>query len=122
MYRETQAFENDELAIGKWEIRDIVSNKEQFVYGQPKCPEASTSVWGEMCLLEGGKPYSFIKGWTKGFIYLEATIPESHLVAIPYDIETLNGCIIMFLQVPRYNADGSIDPIPQLLVFEKSMK
>lgn len=122
MEKEKQAFENDELAIGKWEIRDIVSAKEQFVYGQPKCPEANTSVWSEMCLLEGGKPYGFIKGWTKGFMYLEATIPESHLVAIPHDIESLNGHTIMFLQIPRYNADGSMDPIPQLLVFEKSIK
>ena len=100
---------------------ESVAEKEQFVYGHPKCPEASNSVWSEICLSEGGKPYSFIKGWTKGFVYLEATIPESHLVAIPYNIEILNERTIMFLQVPRYNADGSIDPTPQLLVFEKTI-
>ncbi len=114
-----QAFENDEDAVGKWEIRDIVTSKEQFVYGYPKCPEAGNSVWSELYFPEGGEPYWFLKGWTKGFLYLEATIPEPHLVAIPYIIESLNGHIIMFLEIPRRYADGSRDAVPQLLVFEK---
>ena len=116
---ERQAFENDEAAVGKWEIRDIVTSKEQFVYGHPKCPEAGNSVWSELYFPEGGEPYWFLKGWTKGFLYLEATIPEPHLVAIPYIIESLNGHLIMFLEIPRRYADGSKDAVPQLLVFEK---
>lgn len=116
---ERQAFENDEAVVGKWEIRDIVTSKEQFVYGHPKCPEAGNSVWSELYFPEGGEPYWFHKGWTKGFLYLEATIPQPHLVAIPYIIESLNERTIMFLKIPRRYADGSKDAVPQLLVFEK---
>lgn len=116
---EKQAFENDEAAIGKWEIRDIVLSKEQFVYGYPKCPEAENSVWHELYFPKDGEPYWFLKGWTKGFLYLEATIPELHLVANPYSIESVNGHTIMFLEIPRRYEDGSRDAVPQLLVFEK---
>lgn len=116
---EKQAFENDEAAVGKWEIRDIVMNKEQFVYGYPKCPEAENSVWKEICFPEGGEPYWFLKGWTKGLLYLEATNPEPHLVAMPYSIECMNGRTLMFLEIPRRYEDGSRDVVPQLLVFEK---
>ena len=105
--------------MGKWEIRDIVLSKEQFVYGHPKCPEAENSVWKEICFPEGGESYWFLKGWTKGFLYLEATNPEPHLVAMPYSIESMNGHIMMFLEIPRRYEDGSRDAIPQLLVFEK---
>ena len=116
---EKQAFENDEAAVGKWEIRDIVPSKEQFVYGHPKCPDALSSVWRELYFPEGGEPYWFLKGWTKGFLYLMVTIPEPHIVANPYSIEYLNGKTIMFIEIPRRYADGSRDAIPQLLVFEK---
>ena len=116
---EKEAFENDEVAVGKWEIKDIVTSKEQFVYGHPKCPEAEDSVWKEICFPEGGEPYWFLKGWTKGFLYLEATNPEPHLVAMPYSIESLDGHTIMFLEIPRRYEDGSRDSVPQLLVFEK---
>ncbi len=116
---EKQAFENDEAAVGEWEIRDIVLHKEQFVYGHPKCPEAENSVWKEICFPEGGEPYWFLKGWTKGLLYLEATNPEPHLVAMPYSIESMNGHIMMFLEIPRRYEDGSRDAVPQLLVFEK---
>lgn len=116
---EKQAFENDEAAIGKWEIRDIVLSKEQFIYGYPKCPEAENSVWHELYFPKDGEPYWFLKGWTKGFLYLEATIPELHLVANPYSIESVNGHTIMFLEIPRRYEDGSRDAVPQLLVFEK---
>lgn len=114
-----QVFENDEFAVGKWEIRDIVSSKEQFVYGYPKCPEAENSVWHELYFPKGGEPYWFLKGWTKGYLYLEATIPEPHLVAMPYSIERMNGSTILFLEIPRRYEDGSRDVVPQLLVFEK---
>ena len=116
---ERQTFENDEAVVGKWEIRDIVTSKEQFVYGKPKCPEARNSVWRELYFPEGGEPYWFLKGWTKGFLYLEATTPEPHIVAMPYIIESLNEQTIMFLQIPRRYSDGSKDAVPQLLVFEK---
>ena len=116
---EKQAFENDEAAIGKWEIRDIVPSKEQFVYGHPKCPDAQSSVWRELYFPEGGEPYWFLKGWTKGFLYLMATIPEPHIVGNPYSIEYLNGHTIMFIEIPRRYADGSREAIPQLMVFEK---
>lgn len=116
---ERQVFENDESAVGKWEIRDIVSSKEQFVYGYPKCPDVVNSVWHELYFPKDGEPYWFLKGWTKGFLYLEATIPESHFVAMPYSIESMNGCSIMFLEIPRRYEDGSRDAVPQLLVFEK---
>jgi len=116
---EKQEFENDETAVGKWKIRDIVLHKEQFVYGYPKCPEAENSVWKEICFPEGGESYWFLKGWTKGFLYLEATNPEPHLVAMPYSIESMNGHIMMFLEIPRRYEDGSRDAVPQLLVFEK---
>lgn len=116
---EKQDFENDETVVGKWEIRDIVVSREQFVYGYPKCPEAENSVWKEICFPEGGEPYWFLKGWTKGFLYLEATNPEPHLVAMPYSIESTNGHIMMFLEIPRRYEDGSRDAVPQLLVFEK---
>ena len=116
---EKQAFENDEAAVGKWEIRDIVPSKEQFVYGHSKCPDAQSSVWSELYFPEGGEPYWFLKGWTKGFLYLIATIPEPHIVANPYSIEYLNGQTIMFIEISRRYADGSRDAIPQLMVFEK---
>lgn len=116
---EKQAFENDEAAVGKWEIRDIVPSKEQFIYGHPKCPDAQNSVWRELYFPEGGEPYWFLKGWTKGFLYLMATIPNPHIVANPYSIECLNGRTIMFIEIPRRYADGSRDAVPQLLVFEK---
>ena len=116
---EKLVFENDEAAVGKWEIRDIVSSKEQFVYGHPKCPDAQNSVWSELYFPEGGDPYWFLKGWTKGFLYLMATIPEPHIVANPYSIEYLNGQTIMFIEIPRRYADGSRDAVPQLMVFEK---
>lgn len=116
---ERQPFVNDEAVIGKWEIRDIVTSKEQFVYGYPKCPEAENSVWKELYFPEGGEPYWFLKGWTKGILYLEATNPEPHLVAISYNIDVLKERTIMFLEIPRRYADGSKDSVPQLLVFEK---
>lgn len=116
---EKKAFENDEAVVGKWKIRDIVTSKEQFVYGYPKCPDAESSVWSELYFPEGGKPYLFLKGWTKGFLYLEATIPEPHIVANPYSIEYLDGHTIMFIEIPRRYTDGSRDVVPQLLVFEK---
>lgn len=52
-------------------------------------------------------------------MYLEATNPEPHLVAMPYSIESMNGHIMMFLEIPRRYEDGSRDAVPQLLVFEK---
>lgn len=116
---ERQVFENDESVVGKWEIRDIVSSKEQFVYGYLKCPEAENSVWQELYFPKDGEPYWILKGWTKGFLYLEATIPEPHLVAMPYSIESMNGHTILFLEIPRRYEDGSRDAVPQLLVFEK---
>lgn len=116
---EIHAFENDEAAVGKWEIRDIVPSREQFVYGSPKCPDAQSSVWRELYFPEGGESYWFLKGWTKGFLYLMATNPEPHLVANPYTIEYINGCAMMFIEIPRRYADGCKDTIPQLMVFEK---
>lgn len=116
---EKQAFENDEEAVGKWEIRDIVTSKEQFVYGYPKCPDAQNSIWNELYFPEGGEPYWFLNGWTKGILYLTATIPEPYIVANPYTIECINGRTIMFLEIPRRYEDGSRDVVPQLLVFEK---
>ncbi len=116
---EKRVFENDEAVVGRWEIRDIVMNKEQFVYGSPKCPEAENTVWKEICFPEGGEPYWFLKGWTKGFLYLEATDPAPHLVAMPYSVESMNGHTILFLEIPRRYEDGSRDAVPQLLVFEK---
>lgn len=116
---ERKEFENDEEAVGKWKIKDIVTTKDQFVYGYPKCPEAVESIWSELYFPEGGEPYWFLKGWTKGFLYLEATLPEPHIVANPYVIECLNGHTIMFLEIPRRYDDGSIDPVPRLFVFEK---
>ncbi|MBE5891980.1 MAG: MerR family transcriptional regulator [Lachnospiraceae bacterium] len=116
---EKQSFENDEAAVGKWKIRDIVLSKEQFVYGHPKCPDAEKSVWSELYFPEAGEAYWFLRGWTKGFLYLEATIPEPHIVANPYSIEYMNGHTIMFIEIPRRYADGSRDVFPQLLVFEK---
>ena len=116
---EKQVFENDEAAVGKWEIRDIVTSKEQFVYGYSKCPDAQNSVWRELYFPKDGEPYWFLKGWTKGALYLMATIPEPHIVASPYSIEYINGKAIMFIEVPRRYADGSRDAVPQLLVFEK---
>lgn len=116
---EKQVFENDEAAVGKWEIRDIVPSKEQFVYGHSKCTDAQSSVWRELYFPVGGEPYWFLKGWTKGFLYLMATIPEPHIVANPYSIEYINGKTIMFLEIPRRYADGSRDAIPRLMVFEK---
>lgn len=116
---ERQVFKNDEAVVGKWEIRDIVPSKEQFVYGYPKCHEAENSVWHELYFPKDGEPYWFLKGWTKGCLYLEATIPEPHLVSIPYSIESVNRHIIMFLEIPRRYEDGSRDAVPQLLVFEK---
>lgn len=116
---EKKAFENDEAVVGKWKIRDIVTSKEQFVYGYPKCPDAENSVWSELYFPEGGEPYWFLKGWTKGVLYLEATIPEPHIVANPYSIEYMDGHAIMFIEIPRRYADGSRDVVPQLLVFEK---
>ena len=70
---ERKEFENDEEAVGKWKIKDIVTTKDQFVYGYPKCPEAVESIWSELYFPEGDEPYWFLKGWTKGFLYLEAT-------------------------------------------------
>ena len=116
---EKQAFENDEAAVGKWKIKDIVPSKEQFVYGHSKCPDAQSSVWRELYFPEGGEPYWFLKGWTKGFLYLMATIPEPHIVAHPYSIEYMNGRAIMFIEIFRRYADGSRDAVPQLMVFEK---
>ena len=52
-------------------------------------------------------------------LYLEATNPELHLVAMPYSIESLDGRTVMFLEIPRRYEDGSRDAVPQLLVFEK---
>ena len=40
-------------------------------------------------------------------------------MANPYSIESVNGHIIMFLEIPRRYEDGSRDAVPQLLVFEK---
>ena len=116
---EKKVFENDEAAVGKWKIRDIVPSKEQFIYGHPKCPDAENSIWSELYFPADGEPYWFLKGWTKGFLYLEATIPKPHIVANPYSIESLNGHTMMFIEIPRRYADGSREAVPQLMVFEK---
>lgn len=114
-----QVFENDEAAVGKWEIRDIVPSKEQFFFGHPKCPDAQASVWSELYFPKGGESYWFLQGWTKGFLYLIATIPEPHIVANPYSIDHMNGKTMMFLEIPRRYTDGTRDAVPQLMVFEK---
>ncbi|MDD4125318.1 MAG: helix-turn-helix domain-containing protein, partial [Eubacteriales bacterium] len=64
------SFVNDEEALGKWKLLDIVPSEEQFLYGHEKCKHSG---WlDELYFLENGEKYWALGGWTKGFLITES--------------------------------------------------
>lgn len=111
-------FVNDEEALGRWEMIDIVPSEEQFLYGKAKC---SHRAWlYELCFLEGGEPYWAVLGWTKGFLYTGGNYPQQ-ILKNRYTIKKQNGHNLMFLEMKHYmDGKGTSSGAPEIWVYEKT--
>ena len=105
-------FVDDPEACGTWEFLDIVSTREHFVYGKPKCWH---SVWlQKLYFIDGGQPYWVFPGWTKGKVYT-LTGDRDNLIEHPYTIETIDGRKLMFLEIQMNENDAT-----ELWVYEQT--
>lgn len=101
-------FVNDEDALGKWKLLDIVPSEEQFLYGHTK---SSRESWlGELYFLANGEPYWVYEGWTKGVMF---TWCEGRHFSNPYTIRQTEGRRLLFLH--RKDRQG----VPHVWVYEK---
>lgn len=101
-------FVNDEEALGKWKLLDIVPSEEQFLYGHVK---SNCEDWlGELYFLANGQPYWVYEGWTKGVLF---TWCEGHHFSNPYTIRQTEGRRLLFLH--RKDRQG----VPHIWVYEK---
>ena len=101
-------FVNDEEALGKWKLLDIVPSEEQFLYGHVKSSHES---WlDELYFLKNGEPYWVYEGWTKGVLF---TWCEGHHFSNPYAIRQAEGRRLLFLH--RKDRQG----VPHVWVYEK---
>lgn len=101
-------FVNDEEALGKWKLLDILPSEEQFLYGHPK---SSYNVWlNDLYFLENGEPYWVFEGWTKGVLF---TWDNGHHFNNPYTIRRIDGRRLLFLY--RKNWKG----LPLVWIYEK---
>ena len=101
-------FVNDEEALGKWKLLDIVPSEEQFLYGHAKSSHES---WlDELYFLENSEPYWVYEGWTKGVLF---TWCEGHHFSNPYTIRQEAGRRLLFLH--RKDRQG----VPHVWVYEK---
>lgn len=106
-------FVNDEEALGKWKLLDIVPSEEQFLYGHRK--HSGRNPFEELYFLEGGEPYWVFGGWTKGFLFT-----EKEKCVHTYTIRQVNGHNLLFLKMKKFHTGGNV-PIgaPQIYVYEK---
>lgn len=108
-------FINDEKALGKWTLLDIVPSEEQFLYGHEKCKHSG---WlDELYFLENGEPYWVINGWTKGFLFYrnpDATFRHE------YVIREYNGHNLLFVKMKNYfDREKKILAAPDIWIYEK---
>lgn len=95
-------FVNDEQVIGKWVLKAVVKNKEDYKKGN--FVESDYRI-KEMYLLPNGEKY-WIISWTKGYIYFKD-------VANPYEIDNVSG--LMYLGI----VDNITKEIEITCVYEK---
>lgn len=88
-------FENDEMAVGHWEVIDTVARKEDF---SPETPEKGIFTGGaffpEIYFLPGGQEY-WAFSWTKGYVKLSSGDGK---MLCPYEIEETGGELYMFMK------------------------
>ncbi len=107
-------FVNDEEALGKWKLVDIVPSEEQFLYGHEKCPHSG---WlDELVFLENGERYWAVGGWTKGVLYTDG----DHKFRNRYTIKRQDGRRLLFLEMNHFlDGGGEKLAMPQIWVYEK---
>ncbi len=102
-------FENDPQAVGRWELVDILTCREQFSVGHPKCDLDRTR---ELYFLADGEPYWIYAGWTRGYVYThteDGTIDKNR-----YEISDGR----LFLETYRHRG-RLVCPVPEIWVYEK---
>lgn len=107
-------FINDEEALGKWKLLDIVPSEEQFLYGHEKCKHGG---WlDELYFLENGEAYWALGGWTRGIVQ---TVSH-HIFNNRYTIQRTNGHTLLFLEM-KHSYDGGAEKLamPEIWVYEK---
>ena len=110
-------FEDDPAAFGKWQLIDVVPTREHFVYGKPKCEHLDGV--NNICLIDGGRPYWVISGWTKGLLYFRSGMND-RTKCLPYTIEQDGEHTFLFLQMTR-ESDGVYPgyDVPDIYVYEQ---
>lgn len=107
-------FENDEEAIGHWEMTDFLPCREMFHPQKQKSALIEDFVNG-LYFLPGGEQY-WCFGWTKGLLLSTCGYP-ARKSQNPYTIEKIGGETYMFIEFkgPNYYRGGRAD----ILVFRK---
>ena len=108
-------FVNDEEALGKWKLLDIVPSEEQFLYGHRKCTQDG---WhNELYFLENGEPYWVFGGWTKG--YIRHRNGEQNFLN-EYEIKDTDGHKLLLVKMKTYaDREKKILAYPDIWVYER---
>lgn len=106
-------FENDEKAIGKWELVDILPSRDQFCNIRPKYNGRKIAT--EIYFLPEGQKY-WIWGWTKDYLIWNNQVGTTYN---KYSIESIDGQIYMFVEIilGKYVSNGAA---PEIYVFKKA--
>ena len=84
-------FVNDEEAVGRWEVVDIVNRKEDFIPGQS---HSEKMFFDEIYFLpDGGKYWVF--SWTKDYVKMSSS---GDTLFFPYETEEIDGAVYMFMK------------------------
>lgn len=107
-------FVNDEEAIGRWEILDVLPCQEMFMPGKTKSAVEKEFV-KELYFLPGGERY-WCFGWTKGMLLVELGYPHRKSIN-KYTIEKIGNETYMFIEWKdrKYFCGGK----PEIWVFRK---
>lgn len=112
-----EGFVNDEAAVGKWNLLDIVPSREQFLYGHPKCTHGAWLT--NLYFLPEGQGYWVIAGWYKGKLFTQTGFPPArHANSYTIETEATTGKKLLFLQMH----DARLAPLgglPEIWVYEK---
>lgn len=89
-------FENDERVIGRWELVDVLPDREQFLPGHPKTQPSSQDIRELYFLPEGERYWCF--GWTKGYLLASYGYPLQQS-RNAYTLEEIDGETYMFIEM-----------------------
>lgn len=108
-------FENDESAIGHWELVDLLPCREMFHPGKQKTVITEENIKELYFLPQGERYWCF--SWTKGYLLSTMGYPHSKR-RNKYTIETIEGQTYLFVEFK--GKDFCLGGQPELWVFRKT--